>query len=284
MTQTERPVPLPIMEERTEGLAQARKAPMSLRVLLGVKRRMTQVFVEDGRLCSATEIQAGPCTVLRVRTPAQDGYSAVQIGFTPVAEDALSKPVAGQFKALGVSPMKYIREVRVADAGALATGQVVDLEGRFKPSDYVDVQGTSKGKGFAGAMKRHGFHGMPASHGSSDKERSPGSLASRRSLGRVLRGQRMAGHLGHETVTVQKIEVVRIDPSDHKLYVYGAVPGPVGSLVVISETVKRRKHRIIRKQQAVLRDKMGNVIKGKGAKARALAETKAKSSGGTEKK
>lgn len=248
-----------------------RSAPQGFRCLLGVKRGMTQIFTEDGRLHGVTEVRAGPCTVLRVRTQEKDGYRAVQLGFGSAEGRRVSKPVAGQFAAAGLPPMRHVREIRVADTREFEAGQVVRLEGRFSPLDYVDVQGTSKGKGFAGVMKRHNFSGLPRSHGASDKERSPGSLAARRSLGRVLPGQRMAGHLGHETVTVHKIEVVRVDPDRHAVYLKGSVPGTEGSLVVISETAKTRKRRIIRKQAAVLRDKMGNIIQGKGAKAAAKA-------------
>lgn len=172
--------------------------------------------------------------------------------------------------------MKYVREFRVNDTNGFEAGQTVDLEGRLTPGDYVDVQAVSKGKGFAGGMKRHGFHGMPASHGSSDKERSPGSLAARRALGRVLPGQRMAGHMGHETVSIQKIEVIQVDLARHRLFVNGAVPGPSGCLVRVYETVKNKKRKIVRKQSTVLRDKMGNIITTKSGKARAMADAKAK--------
>ncbi|MBI4386916.1 MAG: 50S ribosomal protein L3 [Elusimicrobia bacterium] len=255
---------------------QVRKAPEALRVILGIKRGMTQIFTEDGRLCGVTEVEAGPCAVLRVRTPEKDGYRAVQLGFGAVSEDRLSKPLAGQFKAVGLPTMRYLKEIRVADVKGFESGQVVELDGRFASGDYVDVQGISKGKGFAGVMKRHGFHGLPASHGASDKERSPGSLAARRSLGRVLPGQRMAGHMGNVTVTVQKLEVIQVDSPRHRIYLFGSVPGPVGCPVVVAQTVKGRKRRIAVKREAVLRDKMGNIITGKGAKARALAEVKAK--------
>lgn len=252
----------------------AAKAPASLKTVLGFKRGMTQVYTADGRLASVTEVEAGPCTVLRVRTPAKDGYAAVALAFGAAKPAALNKPDAGQFKAAGLQPARVVREVRVPDAAGFAVGQVVDIDGRFTPLDFVDVQGVSKGKGFAGAMKRHGFHGLPGSHGASDKERSPGSLASRRSLGRVVKGQRMAGHAGHETVTVHKIEVAAADPARHRLFLYGSVPGPVGSLVLVLATVKGRKRRRFRTEPTVLRDKMGNVIKGAGAKARAAAEKK----------
>ena len=130
----------------------------------------------------------------------------------------------------------------------------------FKPGDFVDVQGTSKGKGFAGVMKRHNFRGMPDSHGASDKNRSPGSLASRRSLGRVLPGQRMAGHMGHVTESSLKLEVIKVDPRENLIYLAGSVPGPRGGLVTISETVKAQKHYVAPTVLAVKKDKMGNII------------------------
>jgi len=262
-------------ENKEAASSGAKKAPASFKSLIGIKRGMTQVFAPDGRLCGATEVEAGPCVVLGVRSADKDRYQAVRLAFGTVPEGKVSKPVLGQFKAAGLPPARCIREVRVPDAAGFETGQVVDLEGRFASGDYVDVQGTSKGKGFAGVMKRHNFRGLPASHGASDKERSPGALAARRALGRVLPGQRMAGHLGHETVTVQKIEVVGVDAARHRLFLFGSVPGPVGSTIMVSETVKSRKHRVVRKQATVLRDKMGNIIQGKGAKARAQAEAKA---------
>ena len=127
----------------------------------------------------------------------------------------------------------------------------------------MDVQGTTKGRGFAGVMKRHAFGGMPASHGSSDKERSPGSLASRRSLGRVLPGQRMAGHMGHETESTLRLEVIKVDPRENLIYVAGPVPGPRGGLVTISETAKGHKHYVAPTVLAVRKDKMGTIISGK---------------------
>jgi len=259
-----------------QATAAVKKAPVTFRSFLGIKRGMTQLFNSSGQLHAVTEIEAGPCTVLRVRDEKKDGYKAVQLGFSAAREKNLPQSLIGQFKKLGLAAMKYVREVRVKDTNGFEAGQIVDVEGRFTPGDYVDVQGISKGKGFQGAMKRHGFRGMPASHGSSDKERSPGSLAARRSLGRVLPGQRMAGHMGHETVTVQKIEVVQVDPARHRLYINGAVPGPSGSLVMVFETVKNKKRKIVQKQSAVLRDKMGNIITSKSAKARAQADAKAK--------
>ena len=178
---------------------QPKRAPSSFRSILGEKLGMTQIFhPADRRLYDVTVVKAGPCPILRVKTSeGPDGYNAVQLAYGARKEKSLSKADLGQFKKAGAAPARFVREIRVGDPKGLEAGQIVDLAGVFKPGDYVDVQGTSKGKGFAGVMKRHNFRGMPASHGASDKQRSPGSLASRRSLGRVLPGQRMAGRMGH---------------------------------------------------------------------------------------
>lgn len=248
------------------------KAPAGFRQMLGEKKGMTQLFDGQGKLRAVTVIQAGPCTVSNVRTKERDGYTAVQLAFGARKEKNVSKPLAGQFKAANLKPAKVLREFRVSDVKGWAVGQIVDLEGRFKVLDYVDVHGVTKGMGFQGAMKRHGFAGLPGSHGASDKERSPGSLASRRSLGRVLPGQRMAGHMGAVTTAVQKLEVVQVETDKNLIYVNGSVPGPVGSVVTLAETVKDKKVRIIRKIVSALRDKMGNIIQAKGAKAAAKAQ------------
>lgn len=260
----------------TQAQSTAKKAPAGFKTFLGIKRGMTQMYDKEGKLYAVTEIEAGPCTVLRVRDEKKDGYRAVQLGFGQVKEKNLPAPLLGQFKKAGFAPMRYVREVRVNDAAGFEAGQVLDLQGRFTPGDYVDVQAYSKGRGFQGAMKRHGFAGLPASHGASDKERSPGALASRRALGRVLPGQRMAGHTGHEMTTIQKMEVIQIDEAAHRLFINGAVPGPSGALVQVFETVKNKKRKVAQKQPTVLRDKMGNIIQTKSAKARAQADAKAK--------
>ena len=262
------------MEEKKaeENVGVQAKAPAGFRQILGEKKGMTQLFDGQGRLRAVTVIEAGPCTVSSVRTKERDGYTAVQLAFGSRKEKNLGKPLAGQYKAAGLSPARALREFRVADVKGWAVGQIVDLEGRFKALDYVDVHAITKGRGFAGAMKRHGFHGLPGSHGASDKERSPGSLASRRALGRVLPGQRMAGHMGAVMTAVQKLEVVQVEPEKNLIYVNGSVPGPAGAVVTLAETVKDRKVRIIRKVSTVLRDKMGNIIQAKGAKAAAKAQ------------
>jgi large subunit ribosomal protein L3 len=241
----------------------AKKAPATFRAILGEKIGMTQIYhPKDQNLYDVTIVKAGPCPILRVKTAdSKDGYNAVQLGFGKGRDKSCSQSQLGQFKKAGVAAQRHVREIRVKDTAGLEAGQTVVVDVAFKPGDYVDVQGICKGKGFAGAMKRHNFKGLPASHGASDKQRSPGSLASRRSLGRVMPGQRMAGHLGNTTTSTLKIEVIQIDPVDNLIYVAGAVPGPRGGLVTIFETVKDKKARVEIIRSTIKKDKMGNIIK-----------------------
>lgn len=252
-------------EQTTETKAEngAKKAPATFRAILGEKVGMTQVFhPKDKNLYDVTVVKAGPCPILRVKTAdSKDGYNAVQLAFGSKKEKSFNKSELGQFKAAGVTPAKHVREIRVPDTKGLEAGQTVTVDGIFKPGDYVDVQGVTKGRGFAGVMKRHGFLGLPASHGASDKQRSPGSLASRRSLGRVMPGQRMAGHHGATVTSTIKIEVVQVDPEQSLIYVAGPVPGPRGGLVTISETYMSKKFRTEVKVATIKKDKMGNIIK-----------------------
>ncbi len=255
-------------ESKPEVKSVPQRAPVNFRCLLGLKVGMTQLYGRHNRLFGVTVVKAGPCPVMRVKSAqGVDGYNAVQLAFGPKSEKNIARPELGQFKKAGVAPARWIREIRVPDVAGLAAGQTVMLDGVFKTGDFVDVQGTTKGRGFAGVMKRHGFRGMPASHGASDKERSPGSLASRRSLGRVLPGQRMAGHMGHVTETSLKLEVIKVEPDENLIYLAGAVPGPRGGLVTISETVKAKKHYTEPIRPTVLKDKMGNIISKKPTRA-----------------
>jgi large subunit ribosomal protein L3 len=252
-----------VEETKTAETTGAKKAPATFRTILGEKVGMTQIYhPKDKGLYDVTIVKAGPCSVLRVKTAdSKDGYNAVQLAYGEKKEKNVSKAQLGQFKKAGVAPARWVKEIRVADTKGLEAGQLVTVDVPFKAGDYVDVQGTSKGHGFAGVMKRHNFLGMPASHGASDKERSPGSLASRRSLGRVLPGQRMAGHMGAETVTMQKLEIVQVDAEKNLIFVNGSVPGPKGGFVVVHETVKSKKVRTEVKLPTVRKDKMGNIIK-----------------------
>ncbi|MBI5881648.1 MAG: 50S ribosomal protein L3 [Elusimicrobia bacterium] len=247
--------------QKIEGDGGVKKAPPTFRFLLGEKVGMTQVFDKTGVLCGATVVKAGPCPVMRVkRADGPDGYWAVQLAFGVCKEKNLPKPLLGQFKAAGVNPARYVREFRVPADPKIEPGQTVVLDAIIKAGDYLDVRGTSKGHGFAGVMKRHNFRGMPASHGASDKQRSPGSLAARRSLGRVLPGQRMAGHMGVEQVCVHKAEVIKIDAEKNLVYLKSSVPGPRGGLVMLCETVKSKKFRTEKIRSTIRKDKMGNII------------------------
>ena len=241
----------------------AKTAPATFRAILGEKIGMTQIYhPKDKNLYDVTIVKAGPCPVLRVKSvDSKDGYNAVQLGFGSRKEKSCSQAEIGQFKKAGVSPARYVREIRIPDTKGLETGQVVDVNVAFKLGDYVDVQCVCKGKGFAGVMKRHNFRGLPASHGASDKERSPGSLASRRSLGRVMPGQRMAGHLGATVTSTIKIEIVKIDPEQNLVYLAGAVPGPRGGFLTIFETYQNKKFRTEIIKSTIKKDKMGNIIK-----------------------
>ena len=208
--------------------------------IIGKKVGMTQVFTAKGEAVPVTVIEAGPCWVTQVKTPKRDGYSAVQLGFNEVdpkkAQRKLTKAERGHLK--DVRPLKVLREFRV-EGETFEVGQKLDV-GVFAEGEHVDITGTSKGKGFAGGMKRHNFRGGPKTHGQSDRQRSPGSIGSGTTPGRVLKGMRMAGHLGDEQVTVQYLEVVQVDPERNLLLVRGAVPGAKNGLLIIKQAVKGR--------------------------------------------
>ncbi|MBI4249522.1 MAG: 50S ribosomal protein L3 [Elusimicrobia bacterium] len=247
-----------------------------MRAIIGEKVGMTQLFTAQGEVVPVTAVKAGPCPVVALRGRQKEGYSAAQIGYGALRQKNASKPLLGQFKKAGVEPVRLLKEFHLADGKDFQVGQYVTLEGLFKPGDYVDVRGISKGKGFAGGMKRHGFRGGPASHGQSDRARAPGSLASRRSLGRVLPGQRMAGHLGAEWVSVQKLEVAEVTPQQNMIYIKGALPGSNRSLVIIQETVKSAKFKrvapVAQPQAAKKAPKAAKPEKGGGKAAKPAAK------------
>lgn len=207
--------------------------------IIAEKVGMTQVYNANGELKGVTVLRAGPCKVTYVRTKDNDGYNAVCLGFGHVKEKNIPSALKGVFSKNNLEPLKHLKEVRVEKTDGFAAGQTVSLLGRFNDGDWIDVQGVTIGKGFAGGMKRHNFSGQPASHGASDRERAPGGLASRRSLGRVMPGQRMAGHLGCEKVTVHKMQIVKVLPEKNLILVNGGVPGKEGSIVYVLKTVKR---------------------------------------------
>ena len=206
--------------------------------IIGRKLGMTQVFDESARAIPVTAIQAGPCKVAQVRTPERDGYSAVQLAFDEVKETKLNKPQLGHVQKTGVGPHKHLVELRIADASPFEVGQEIKAD-VFEAGERADVVGTSKGKGFSGVMKRHGFHGAPASHGTERKHRTPGSIGAGTTPHHVFKGQKMAGRMGHERVTVLNLEVVRVDAERNLILVKGAVPGPNGGLVLIRSAVRR---------------------------------------------
>jgi len=196
--------------------------------LLGRKLGMTQYFEADGTVTAVTAVEAGPCTVIRVKTAGRDGYEAVQLGFGQAKR--LTKPVRGQLKGLG--EFRYLREVRVREPAEHAPGEVVSTD-IFQPGERIAVVGTSKGKGFAGTVKRHHFHGGPKSHGQKDKHRSPGSIGAGTTPGRVFKGLRMAGHMGARRVTTRMLRVVTVDPERNLLLIEGSVPGATSGLLTL---------------------------------------------------
>lgn len=206
--------------------------------LLGTKLGMTQLWDENNKVVPVTVIQAGPCVVTQVRTPEQDGYNAVQLGFGAVKAKKVTKPEAGHFSKADVTPRKHLVELRTADASEFELGQELTAE-VFAGGDVVDVTGTSKGKGTAGVMKRHGFKGLRASHGVHRKHRSPGSIGGCATPGRVFKGLRMAGRMGNDKVTVQNLKIHAVDAERGLLLVRGAIPGNTGSLVVVRSAAKK---------------------------------------------
>ena len=206
--------------------------------ILGTKLGMTQLWDENNKVVPVTVIQAGPCVVTQVRTPEQDGYNAVQLGFGAVKAKKVTKPEAGHFAKADVTPRKHLVELRTADASEFELGQELTAE-VFADGEFVDVTGTSKGKGTAGVMKRHGFKGLRASHGVHRKHRSPGSIGGCATPGRVFKGLRMAGRMGNDKVTVQNLKIHAVDAERGLLLVRGAIPGNNGSLVVVRSAAKK---------------------------------------------
>ena len=205
--------------------------------LLGTKLGMTQVWDENARVVPVTVIEAGPCVVTQVRTPDTDGYSAVQLAFGAVDPRKVNKPDGGHFAKAGVTPRRYVVELRTDDASEYTLGQELTAD-TFEAGAVVDVTATSKGKGFAGVMKRHGFHGLRASHGVQRKHRSPGSIGGCATPGRVFKGLRMAGRMGSDRVTTAGLTVHSVDAEKNLILVKGAVPGSTGSLVFIRDAAK----------------------------------------------
>jgi large subunit ribosomal protein L3 len=205
--------------------------------ILGEKLGMTQVWDENNRIVPVTVVKAGPNVVTQVHTADGTGYDAVQIGFGDIDPRKVNKPLAGHFAKAGVTPRRHLVELRTTDASEYTLGQEITAE-VFEAGVKVDVTGTSKGKGFAGVMKRHNFKGLGAGHGVQRKHRSPGSIGGCATPGRVFKGLKMAGRMGHERVTTQNLTIHAVDAEKGLLLIKGAVPGPNGGLILVRTAAK----------------------------------------------
>jgi len=206
--------------------------------IIGRKLGMTQLFEESGKVVPVTVIEAGPCVVAQKKTAENDGYAAVQIGFGDMKASKVNKPMKGHFAKGDVAPKRVLREFKPDDADALNVGDLIKAD-TFEKGDRVDVTGRSKGKGYAGVIKRWNFHRLKESHGTGPVARHGGSLGANSSPSRVFKGRKMAGHLGNERVTVQNLDVVRVDAEQNVIAVRGAVPGPKGGIVILRDSVKK---------------------------------------------
>ena len=206
--------------------------------LIGKKIGMTQLFDENGKVITVTVVEAGPCVVVQKKTTENDGYEAVQVGFGDVKVQRVNKPQAGHFAAAKVAPKKVLKEFRLDDCAALNVGDILKAD-VFAVGDRVDVVGTSKGKGTAGAIKRWNFSRLKESHGTGPVARHAGSLGACSDPSRVYKGKKLAGHLGAERVTIQNLDIVKVDAENNLIAIKGAIPGPKGGIVVLADTVKK---------------------------------------------
>ena len=205
--------------------------------LIGKKIGMTQIFDDNGNVIPVTVVEAGPCTVVQKKTVENDGYEAVQVGFGEVKISRVNKPQAGHFKKADVAPKKVLKEFRLADTSALNVGDILKAD-VFAEGDKVDVVGTSKGKGYQGVIKRFGQHRLRESHGTGPVARHAGSNGSTSTPSRVFKGKRLPGHMGAVRVTVQNLSIVKVDAENNLIAIKGAIPGPKGSVVCVSDSVK----------------------------------------------
>jgi large subunit ribosomal protein L3 len=205
--------------------------------ILGEKLGMTQVFDENNRIVPVTVVKAGPCVVTQIRTQEKDGYTAVQLAYGQIDPRKVTKPVAGHFKAANVTPRRHLVELRTDGVEDYTVGQELGAD-VFNDGARVDVSGTTKGKGTAGVMKRHGFHGLGAGHGTQRKHRAPGSIGACATPGRVFKGMKMSGRMGHDRQTTQSLVVHKVDAERGLLLIKGAIPGPKGGLVLVRSAAK----------------------------------------------
>ncbi len=216
-------------------------ATMFTKGILGTKVGMTRIFREDGEAIACTVVEAGPCTVVQRKTAADEGYDAIQIGYQPKREKLVTKPMAGHFKKAGTENFRFLREVRLIDAGddVPAVGEKITCD-IFEEGDYIDAIATMKGRGFTGVVKRHHFATLKESHGGHFFVRHAGSIGSRKPQ-HTLPGTRMSGQYGNTRITVQNIEILRVDAEKNLLYVKGGIPGPNGGLVVMRAAKKKKR-------------------------------------------
>ena len=203
--------------------------------LIGKKIGMTSVFSADGKNVPCTVIEVGPCVVTQIKTVERDGYDAIQLGFVQKKDKHTTKPMAGHFEKAGVAPQRHLAEFKGFE-GEYKLGDTITVDGLFAEADFVDVQGTSKGKGFQGVVKRHGFGGVgQATHGQHNRQRKPGSSGAGSYPAKVFKGMRMAGQTGNATVTVQNLQVIKVLPENNLLMIKGSIPGIKGSIVLIEK-------------------------------------------------
>ncbi len=207
-----------------------------MKTLIGKKVGMTQIFDEKGRVIPVTVIEAGPCVVAQVKSVETDGYNAIQLGFEDVKESKLNKPEKGHFAKANIAPKKHLREFRLDSVDGITVGTELTVT-EFAEGDRLDIQGTTKGKGFQGVIKRHGQHRGPMGHGSM-YHRRPGSMGPTSTPGRVFKGKKLPGHMGRVTVTIQNLDVVKVDSDKNVVLVKGSVPGPKGAILKLKTSVK----------------------------------------------
>lgn len=205
--------------------------------LIGKKIGMTQIFDEAGNVIPVTVVEAGPCTVTQIKTVENDGYQAVQVGFGDVKVSRVNKPMKGHFDKADVAPKKTLKEFRLESIDGIEVGNILKAD-TFEVGEIVDVKGTSKGHGTAGAIKRWNFSRLRMTHGTGPNHRHAGSLGACSSPSRVFKGKKMAGRYGHETVTVQNLKIAKVDAENNLIAIKGAIPGPKGGIVVIADAVK----------------------------------------------
>ncbi|MGN1122733.1 MAG: 50S ribosomal protein L3 [Eubacterium sp.] len=205
--------------------------------LIGKKIGMTQIFDEAGKVIPVTVVEAGPCTVTQIKTMENDGYEAIQVGFGDVKLSRVNKPMKGHFDKADVAPKKTLKEFRLESIEGIEVGNILKAD-TFEVGEIVDVKGTSKGHGTSGAIKRWNFSRLRMTHGTGPNHRHAGSLGACSSPSRVFKGKKMAGHYGHETVTVQNLKIAKVDAENNLIAIKGAIPGPKGGIVVIADAVK----------------------------------------------